>query len=871
MWLGAGLLCTVLTVPAVTLVSGANAGPVVTLYSNGISAGAAPNGIAKGPDSGMWFTEYNGDKIGHIAPGTPVTEYPTSGPGLIPGAAPAGIVTGPDGNIYFTEFEPGGNGAIGELDPTTGALIGQYPTPTSGAEPDGIAVGADGAIWFTEQGADRIGRLDPVSHAVTEYRLHVGTHLNSEPTDLVTGPDGALWVTLLSTGQVARLAPGIASPGTDDGLTFYGLPSATTAAPECITVGPDNNLWVAEYGAGKVARIDTALVQPGTSAGITEFATGGKPLWISVGGDGALWLTDNTDKELLRFDITTGNFGTVTVFGAAQGVDGDVTTDAEDQDGNLWFTEFKSDEVGEVTLAAAAQGSGAPQNTKLPTIAGPVDNGQTVSCLPGAWTNDPTTYSYQWTLDGQDVSGANDQTFKISGTASPAELSCVVTASNAVGHATAASSPVSVGVAPPPQLVAQPVIRGATYDAARGEYLVSAGQSLSCDLGKWAYATPFRDVWWADVAVAAVGPFGSGTGVTGVQRVAFAVGPSTVTVPDYPVSTVISGRKIKAHTVLTDIQCQVDAIGLDGSLQHAIASVAGSAATYVYIKQLAPVLDFPRSRKLQCQTSCGPVVSPAVGYGQVNVCTTGRWLHYPTSFSFEWLARKVATVAYGPAVVVGRKQDLRMGYAEERQYVYCRVTASNGTGHASAFSNGYVVPRLGLVALGVARIKEEQPGPARFVPATSPVDPLLPDASEQWQFSCYAPTFNKAATVDYYWAAQWAGGPDGVSGQLGDPDEGPPPLGGSEIPPVSGVILDIDAAHGPVDTVLMTTVGGASSVRDQAFKAVGGFDVAVIGCYVWATAPDGQQAYAGSDFTWIQMPYGTTPSPGNGPALAVRT
>ena len=38
---------------------------------------------------------------------------------------------------------------------------------------------------------------------------------------------------------------------------------------------------------------------------MTEYPAGAQPLWMSDAGNGALWFTDNTDHELVRFDIST--------------------------------------------------------------------------------------------------------------------------------------------------------------------------------------------------------------------------------------------------------------------------------------------------------------------------------------------------------------------------------------------------------------------------------------------------------------------------------------------------------------------------------------------------------------------------------------
>src|SRR5437016_6419475 len=58
-----------------------------------------PVGIAASPDGYLWFTEFNGNKIGRVTTAGVFTEF------LVPTASsgPEGIAAGPDGNIWFTE------------------------------------------------------------------------------------------------------------------------------------------------------------------------------------------------------------------------------------------------------------------------------------------------------------------------------------------------------------------------------------------------------------------------------------------------------------------------------------------------------------------------------------------------------------------------------------------------------------------------------------------------------------------------------------------------------------------------------------------------------------------------------------------------
>jgi streptogramin lyase len=62
-----------------------------------------------------------------------------------------------EGNIWFT-----GNfaGYIGKLDPKTGAII-EYRLPDEARDPHTPVFDQAGSLWFTVQGADMIGRLVP--------------------------------------------------------------------------------------------------------------------------------------------------------------------------------------------------------------------------------------------------------------------------------------------------------------------------------------------------------------------------------------------------------------------------------------------------------------------------------------------------------------------------------------------------------------------------------------------------------------------------------------------------------------------------------------------------------------------------------------
>jgi hypothetical protein len=91
---------------------------------------------------------------------------------------------------------------------------------------------------------------------------------------------------------------------------------------------------------------------------------------------------------------------------------------------------------------AASGGGGAavPVNSVAPAISG---SGTTLSPLTatnGAWTNSPTGYTYQWYRDASAISGATASTYTYVLADSGTNITCQVTASNAIGPGSPAAS-----------------------------------------------------------------------------------------------------------------------------------------------------------------------------------------------------------------------------------------------------------------------------------------------------------------------------------------------------------------------------------------------------------------------------------------------
>ncbi len=121
-----------------------------------------------------------------------------------------------------------------------------------------------------------------------------------------------------------------------------------------------------------------------------------------------------------------------------------------DQSGNLGYSAAAT--VSQtITITSArsitiSSGTGAPKDTAPPVITGPASAGHTLRCSTGTWANAPTGYAYQWYRDGTPLAGASASTYTLKTLDEGTTLTCVVTAFNAAGQASATSNAVTIPI-----------------------------------------------------------------------------------------------------------------------------------------------------------------------------------------------------------------------------------------------------------------------------------------------------------------------------------------------------------------------------------------------------------------------------------------
>jgi streptogramin lyase len=323
-----------------------------------LSTGAAigASSVTAGPDGNVWFTDPNQSAVGRITPSGQVTEFSTIG------NSAGEITTGSDGNLWFI-----GNSIRGEIERITPTgQVTEFTLPNAFAQLTAIAAGPDGNVWFTADiypSGEVVGRITP-SGQITEFSIPVPSGFSGRVFDITAGPDGNLW--FLHDGILAQITP-------SGQVTDHVADAVGTS----IAKGPDGNIWT----AGTLFNTQTGAVLGGfidrisLTGSVTTFSLGGAssaPASIRPGPDGNLWFTEPGTNQIGR--ITPD--GQITLFAVPTAGSQPMGITAG-PNGNIWFTEAGR-QLGEYFITGTPPAAAAATSTALATDVTAPDVGQTV-------------------------------------------------------------------------------------------------------------------------------------------------------------------------------------------------------------------------------------------------------------------------------------------------------------------------------------------------------------------------------------------------------------------------------------------------------------------------------------------------------------
>jgi streptogramin lyase len=235
--------------------------------------------------------------------GTLIHEYYS--PGV--DSRPTGITAAPNGEIWWVDSGAGTDVENDVSRLTKDGDVINYELYPCGCFGIGITTGPDANLWAVEElgvfGGETPGTVDKIANKgkrITRYTVPAPPESNQHlPAWDAPGPDGRVWFTELSSTyhEVGAVTPN----GT---VSLYPLPG-TGSNTGSVTTGIDGRLWVTEPDANRI----TVLNPDGTF--VKSFSVHQEPLGITIGPDGNMWFANALSGEIGRIQTAKPGVGYV--------------------------------------------------------------------------------------------------------------------------------------------------------------------------------------------------------------------------------------------------------------------------------------------------------------------------------------------------------------------------------------------------------------------------------------------------------------------------------------------------------------------------------------------------------------------------------
>lgn len=192
-------------------------------------------------------------------------------------------IEAPDGSIWWTGMWAS---LVGRLDPATGEME-EYKLPVT-ARPHSIVPDEHGNIWYTGNSNATIGKLDPSTGQITQYQTQAG-----DPHSATFHPNGKLYFTSQQAGMLGMLDP-------DTGELKE---VQTEPRPYGIKVAASGTLWIAYNGTNKIGAMDPETMEvryyevPNPASRIRR---------LDIDSQGSVWYVNSTQGKLGRLNPATG-------------------------------------------------------------------------------------------------------------------------------------------------------------------------------------------------------------------------------------------------------------------------------------------------------------------------------------------------------------------------------------------------------------------------------------------------------------------------------------------------------------------------------------------------------------------------------------
>ena len=110
-------------------------------------------------------------------------------------------VQGPNSPLPKIQFSPRATGKA------TQAVITEYRVPRPNAIPHDVQLDSHGIAWYNDFKTDYLGRIDPKTGEIKEYKLPSKTGPHPGSANMFIGDDDTIWVSQRIAGQMVRFDP----------------------------------------------------------------------------------------------------------------------------------------------------------------------------------------------------------------------------------------------------------------------------------------------------------------------------------------------------------------------------------------------------------------------------------------------------------------------------------------------------------------------------------------------------------------------------------------------------------------------------------------------------------------------------------------
>ena len=251
-------------------------------------------------------------------------------------------VLGADGSLWY--IDPLGtenNGVVGLYNPSDNSSSRRYVIPEQGIA-SGIAIDANNSLWVpvvVENGTDKVVKFDPLNERFSSYNIPT---VGARPAGITSDRLGNMWFAEAGAGSIGKIEPATGN------ITEYKPKSLsqTLDEPAAVFADPKSfDIYIAEHTGHAIAVYDFLL---GTFRDYPSIDEAGLPFGMAMDRYGNLWFAQHEIDKIGVMDPRTGQ-GTE----ASLPITGSfVQWITSDNEGRIWFAAQRGSALGSITITA---------------------------------------------------------------------------------------------------------------------------------------------------------------------------------------------------------------------------------------------------------------------------------------------------------------------------------------------------------------------------------------------------------------------------------------------------------------------------------------------------------------------------------------